>query len=68
MIRTIRDEENWLAQVFEERGKKFGRTPRLVIRSDFSAEKNGIRHQLELLPRGGTDARARADGVHRRGF
>lgn len=29
--------------IFEERGRKFGRAPRLVIRSDFSAEKNGLR-------------------------
>jgi hypothetical protein len=34
--------------IFEERGKKFGRTPRLVIRSDFSAEKNGIRFPSRL--------------------
>jgi len=34
--------------IFEERGKKFGRTPRLVIRSDFSAEKNGIRFPSSL--------------------
>lgn len=35
--------------IFEERGKKFGRTPRLVIRSDFSAEKNGIRFPSRLV-------------------
>jgi len=35
--------------IFEERGKKFGRTPRLVIRSDFSAEKNGIRFPSRLF-------------------
>ena len=34
--------------IFEERGKKFGRTPRLVMRSDFSAEKNGIRFPSSL--------------------
>jgi hypothetical protein len=34
--------------IFEERGRKFGRTPRLVIRSDFSAEKNGIRFPSQL--------------------
>ncbi len=34
--------------IFEERGKKFRRTPRLVIRSDFSAEKNGIRFPSRL--------------------
>lgn len=34
--------------IFEERGKKFGRTPRLVIRSEFSAEKNGIRFPSRL--------------------
>jgi hypothetical protein len=35
--------------IFEERGKKFGRAPRLVIRSDFSAEKNGIRFPSRLF-------------------
>jgi hypothetical protein len=35
--------------IFEERGKKFGRTPRLVIRSDFSAEKNGVRFPSRLV-------------------
>ena len=34
--------------IFEERGRKFGRTPRLVMRSDFSAEKNGIRFPSSL--------------------
>jgi hypothetical protein len=35
--------------IFEERGRMFGRTPRLVIRSDFSAEKNGIRFPSRLV-------------------
>ena len=35
--------------IFEERGKIFGRTPRLVIRSDFSAEKSGIRFPSRLV-------------------
>jgi hypothetical protein len=35
--------------IFEERGKKFRRTPRLVIRSDFSAEKNGVRFPSRLV-------------------
>ena len=34
--------------IFEERGRKFKRTPRLTIRSDFSAEKNGIRFPSRL--------------------
>ena len=34
--------------IFEERGKKLRRTPRLVLRSDFSAEKNGIRFPSSL--------------------
>ena len=35
--------------IFEERGKLFKRTPRIVIRSDFSAEKNGIRFPSRLV-------------------
>jgi len=31
-----------------ERGLNSGRTPRLVMRSDFSAEKNGIRFPSSL--------------------
>jgi hypothetical protein len=34
--------------VFEERGRRFGRTPRLTLRSDFSVEKNGIRFPSRL--------------------
>jgi hypothetical protein len=34
--------------VFTERGKLYKRTPRLVIRSEFSAEKNGIRFPSRL--------------------
>jgi hypothetical protein len=34
--------------IFAERGKMFGRTPRLVMRSEFSAEKNGIRFASRL--------------------
>jgi hypothetical protein len=34
--------------VFQKRGEKFGRTPRLTIRSEFSAEKNGIRFPSHL--------------------
>ena len=34
--------------VFEKRGRLYNRTPRLVIRSEFSAEKNGIRFPSRL--------------------
>lgn len=34
--------------VFQKRGEKFERTPRLTIRSEFSAEKNGIRFPSHL--------------------
>jgi len=34
--------------VFEKRGEKYKRTPRLAIRSEFSAEKNGIRFPSRL--------------------
>ena len=34
--------------VFEKRGQLYKRTPRLVIRSEFSAEKNGIRFPSRL--------------------
>ena len=34
--------------VFQKRGEKFKRTPRLTIRSEFSAEKNGIRFPSHL--------------------
>ena len=34
--------------IFQKRGEKFGRTPRLTIRSEFSAEKNGIRFPSHL--------------------
>jgi hypothetical protein len=34
--------------VFEERGRLYNRTPRLVISSEFSAEKNGIRFPSRL--------------------
>jgi hypothetical protein len=36
-------------EIFEKRGEIFKRTPRLVIRSEFSAEKNGIRFPSRLL-------------------
>ena len=35
-------------EIFEKRGELFKRTPRLVIRSEFSAEKNGIRFPSHL--------------------
>ncbi len=35
-------------EIFEKRGELFKRTPRLVIRSEFSAEKNGIRFPSRL--------------------
>jgi hypothetical protein len=34
--------------VFQKRGEKYKRTPRLTIRSEFSAEKNGIRFPSRL--------------------
>jgi len=34
--------------VFQKRGEAFKRTPRLIIRSEFSAEKNGIRFPSRL--------------------
>jgi len=34
--------------IFERRGKLYGRTPRLIITSEFSAEKNGIRFPSRL--------------------
>lgn len=34
--------------IFEKRGQLYKRTPRLVIRSEFSAEKNGIRFPSRL--------------------
>lgn len=34
--------------IFEKRGELYKRTPRLVIRSEFSAEKNGIRFPSRL--------------------
>jgi hypothetical protein len=50
-IRRIEWSENRVGHygIFEERGKLFGRKPRLVIRSDFSAEKNGIRFPSRLV-------------------
>ncbi len=35
--------------IFEERGERYNRTPRLTIRSEFSAEKNGIRFPSRLF-------------------
>lgn len=35
-------------EVFEKRGELYKRTPRLVIRSEFSAEKNGLRFPSRL--------------------
>jgi hypothetical protein len=35
--------------IFEERGKRYKRKPRLSIRSEFSAEKNGIRFPSRLF-------------------
>ena len=34
-------------EIFEERGKKFKRKPRITIRSEFQAEKNGLRFPTE---------------------
>jgi hypothetical protein len=36
-------------EIFEKRAEKYKRTPRLTIRSDFSAEKNGIRFPSHLV-------------------
>jgi len=36
-------------EVFETLGKKFDRTPRITLRSEFSAEKNGIRFPSKLF-------------------
>ena len=36
-------------EVFEARGKKYGRKPRLTLRAEFSAEKNGIRFPSKLF-------------------
>jgi hypothetical protein len=35
-------------EIFEKRAERYQRTPRLIIRSDFSAEKNGIRFPSRL--------------------
>ena len=35
--------------VFEERGRKYGRTPRITLRSEFSVEKTGIRFPSKLF-------------------
>jgi hypothetical protein len=49
-ILKIEWSENRVGQfdIFEKRGEIFKRTPRLVIRSEFSAEKNGIRFPSRL--------------------
>lgn len=36
-------------EVFEARGKNYGRKPRLTLRAEFSAEKNGIRFPSKLF-------------------
>jgi len=36
-------------EIFEKRGERFRRTPRLTIRSEFSAEKNGIRFPSHMV-------------------
>ena len=36
-------------EIFEKRGERYKRTPRLIIRSEFSAEKNGIRFPSHLV-------------------
>lgn len=58
--------------VFEKRGQLYKRTPRLVIRSDFSAEKNGIRfpsrltvEEAYLKPSGKAFVRSRTDVVYK---
>ena len=35
-------------EIFEERGKKFNRTPRITVVSEFQAEKNGLRFPTQL--------------------
>ncbi|MGB2765186.1 MAG: hypothetical protein WBC20_12325 [Candidatus Aminicenantaceae bacterium] len=35
-------------KIFEERGKKFNRTPRITVVSEFQAEKNGLRFPTQL--------------------
>ncbi len=58
--------------VFEKRGQLYKRTPRLVIRSEFSAEKNGIRfpsrltvEEAYLKPSGKAFVRSRTDVVYK---
>jgi hypothetical protein len=58
--------------IFEKRGQLYKRTPRLVIRSEFSAEKNGIRfpsrltvEEAYLKPSGKAFVRSRTDVVYR---
>ncbi len=36
-------------EIFEARGKRYDRTPRITLRSEFSAEKNGIRFPTKLF-------------------
>ncbi|MEW5900167.1 MAG: hypothetical protein AB1715_01755 [Acidobacteriota bacterium] len=61
-------------ELFEKRGESYGRTPRLIIRSDFSVEKNGIRFPTHLSveetylgKRGPAFVRSRTD-VHYKDF
>lgn len=58
--------------IFEKRGQLYKRTPRLVIRSEFSAEKNGIRfpsrltvEEAYLKASGKAFIRSRTDVVYR---
>jgi hypothetical protein len=58
--------------VFEKRGEKFRRAPRLTIRSEFSAEKNGIRfpsrlavEEAYLNDKGKIFVRSRTDVVYK---
>jgi hypothetical protein len=58
--------------VFEKRGEKFKRAPRLTIRSEFSAEKNGIRfpsrlavEEAYLNDKGKMFVRSRTDVVYK---
>lgn len=58
--------------VFEKRGEKYKRTPRLAIRSEFSAEKNGIRfpsrlevEETYLNDKGKVFVRSRTEVVYR---
>jgi hypothetical protein len=58
--------------VFEKRGQLYKRTPRLVIRSEFSAEKNGVRfpsrltvEEAYLKPSGKAFVRSRTDVVYK---